>query len=64
MPEQIDIGGNSDKILAQMRKNGHGRHCIRREVEKVESINGHDCLKELRERGTEVVDEISTEESV
>ena len=47
-----------------MRENGHGRHCIWREVEEVESIDIHDCLKELGEGGTKAADEVSADESI
>ena len=58
--EQIHIGGDSDEILTQVRKNGHGRHCIWREIEEVESVDGHDRLKEFRE----ATDKVSTKESI
>ena len=60
MPEHIHIGPNTDDILTQKRKDGHGRHCIWREIEEVESVDGHDRLKEFRE----ATDKVSTKESI
>ena len=62
MAEQIHIGLHSDKILRQMREDGHSRHCIWREVKEVEPIDVHDCIEELGEGGTEAADEVSSED--
>ena len=64
VPAQIHIGGNSDKILAKVGENGHGRHCFWRKVKEMESINGLDRLEQIRERGTKATNEISAEGSV
>src|SRR5215216_3249180 len=64
MPEQIHIGHHPDEILAQMRKDGHSRHCIGREIEEMEPIEVHNRLEGLGEGGTEATDEVSGEEPI
>ena len=64
VPEQIDIGGNSNDVLAQVGKNCHARHCIWREIQKMESIDHHHGLEEIQEGREEAANEICTEKSV
>ena len=64
VPEQINIGSNSNKVLSQVGKNRHARRCIWREIQKMESVYHHHRFEEIREGRTEAADEVRTEESI
>ena len=64
MAEERRAGMHSGKALAKMGKEGHARHGVRHEVQKVEAVGVHDVVEEIRERGADPTGEIVDEEMV
>ena len=51
MAEEHRVGMHSGKALAEMGENGHARHGIWSEIQKVEVVGVHDVTEEIREGG-------------
>ena len=64
MAEERRAREHSGKALAEMGKEGHARHGVRRKVEEMEAVGVHDVVEEIRERGAEPAGEVIDEEGV
>ena len=64
MAEERRAREHPGKALAEVGKESHARHGIRREIQKMEAVGVHDVVEEIRERGAEPAREEIDEEGV
>ena len=64
MAEERRAGEHSGKALAEVGKESHARHDIRRKIQKMEAVGVHDIVEEVRERGAEPAREEIDEKGV
>ena len=64
MAEERRAREHPGKALAEVGKESHACHGIRREIQKMEAVSVHDVVEEVRERGAEPAREVIDEEGV